>query len=396
MGVVNLLLAALALLIAVPMLVLIAELLAAWLPRGVAAHRTAPAGGAVTSVAVLMPAHNEAAGIAPVLDNLRAQLRKGDRLLVVADNCSDATAAVAREHGAEVIERTDTARRGKGYALDHGMQHLRGAPPAQVVIVDADCMLAPGALDALRAACAADQVAMQSLYLMRNGAGAGLKQRVSAFAWLVKNHVRPRGAQALGWPCPLMGTGMAFPWAQLAEARLASGNLVEDMQLGIDLAKAGQPPRFCEPALVTSAFPTETDAAQTQRTRWEHGHMATLLHEAPRLFGEGLKRAQWRLVGMALDLAIPPLSLLVALAVAVTVVSGAWALVGGWVWPALLMAATLAALTVLLLCAWSRWGREAITLRDFLQIPLYILSKIGIYRRFVTARQKDWVRTERK
>jgi len=392
----NLSLMVLTVALGIPMGVLIAELLAAWWPSR--RHEHGPSGSADASgnVALLIPAHNEAAGIGPVLDNLRSQMRTGDRLLVVADNCTDATAERARQHGAEVVERQDTVRRGKGYALDHGMQQLRANPPAQVVIVDADCMLAPDALAALRSACARGGAAMQSLYLMRNDDDVGLKQRVSAFAWLIKNHVRPRGARALGWPCPLMGTGMAFPWPQIAQAQLASGNLVEDMQLGIDLAKAGQPPAFCEAALVTSQFPAEAAAAQTQRTRWEHGHMATLLHEAPRLLGTGLARASWRLVGMALDLAVPPLSLLVALAGLVWLLAVASALAGGWIWPAAVMTGALLTTTLLLAAAWSRWGRQAISGRDFLQIPLYILSKMGIYRRFVTARQKDWVRTERK
>src|SRR5437762_2498433 len=75
----------------------------------------------------------------------------GDRVLVVADNCTDATAAVAREHGVDVVDRFDETRRGKGFALDFGLRALdeiSSAPPI-VVMLDADCMLAPGALDAL-------------------------------------------------------------------------------------------------------------------------------------------------------------------------------------------------------------------------------------------------------
>ena len=75
-------------------------------------------------VAVLVPAHNESSGLLPTLANIQSQLLPGDRLLVVADNCSDDTAALARAAGAEVVERNDPTRRGKGYALDWGVQHL--------------------------------------------------------------------------------------------------------------------------------------------------------------------------------------------------------------------------------------------------------------------------------
>src|SRR5271155_3397908 len=69
-------------------------------------------------IAVLVPAHNESRGLLGTLDDIRAQLHSDDRLLVVADNCTDDTAAVAKLAGAEVAERNDPAKIGKGYALD--------------------------------------------------------------------------------------------------------------------------------------------------------------------------------------------------------------------------------------------------------------------------------------
>ena len=98
-----------------------------------------------------MPAHNESAAIAATLEDIKAQLRAGDRLLVVADNCTDDTAAVARLSGAEVVERQDSERIGKGYALDWGLRHLDKDPPDVVVMIDADCRLAEGAIDRLTA-----------------------------------------------------------------------------------------------------------------------------------------------------------------------------------------------------------------------------------------------------
>src|SRR5215213_9956494 len=90
-------------------------------------------------LAVLVPAHNESAGLLPTLNDLKAQLRTGERLIVVADNCQDDTADLAAAAGAEVLERHDLTRHGKGYALDWGIQHLRGDPPDVLVIIDADC-----------------------------------------------------------------------------------------------------------------------------------------------------------------------------------------------------------------------------------------------------------------
>ncbi|HEY9238751.1 MAG TPA: glycosyltransferase family 2 protein, partial [Burkholderiaceae bacterium] len=232
---------------------------------------------------VLMPAHDEAAGIAVVIAAVLRQLGPGDRLLVVADNCSDATASIARAAGAEVCERTDPERRGKGYALDHGVRWLESAPPAVVIVLDADCMVAPHALERLARHCLTTQRPVQSLNLMHALPGAPLRLRIAEFAWRVKNRLRPRGCAVFGWPCQLMGTGMAFPWPVIRDASLATGDLVEDMQLGLDLAAAGSPPLFYEPAMITSAFPSDPQGARAQRTRWEHGHLSVIARAGPRL-----------------------------------------------------------------------------------------------------------------
>src|SRR5215831_6708425 len=99
--------------------------------RGTPPHRTA----------VLIPAHNEGAGILPTIRDVQAQLGPHDRILVVADNCTDDTAAIVQGAGVEVIVRADPARRGKGYALEFGVRHLSLNPPDVVVIMDADCRL---------------------------------------------------------------------------------------------------------------------------------------------------------------------------------------------------------------------------------------------------------------
>ncbi|MEO5883637.1 MAG: glycosyltransferase family 2 protein, partial [Caldimonas sp.] len=134
----------------VPAAVLLLQLLAAaW--RGESWTKAQALPERSGTFAVLMPAHDEAGGIEPVIRAVLAQLAPGDRLLVVADNCSDTTAEVASAAGAEVIERQDIARRGKGYALDHGVRWLERAPPAAVVILDADCIAAAQALPRLAA-----------------------------------------------------------------------------------------------------------------------------------------------------------------------------------------------------------------------------------------------------
>src|SRR5579859_809924 len=111
---VSYLLAVLACVVAIPTAVFCIEIIA-----GVALGRrqnTVVLGQADTSISctVLVPAHNESIGLQPTLADIRSQLHSGDRLLVVADNCTDDTAAVAQAAGAEVVERHDAAKIGKG------------------------------------------------------------------------------------------------------------------------------------------------------------------------------------------------------------------------------------------------------------------------------------------
>ena len=155
-------------------------------------------GAARPRTAVLVPAHDEAAGIAASLATIVPQLAPGDRLVVVADNCSDDTARVAAAAGAEAIRRDDPERRGKGYALDFGVRHLAADAPGVVVIVDADCVLHPGSLGRIATTCVASGRPVQALYLMRSPPGAPLSTRISEFAWAVRNLVRPLGALRLG------------------------------------------------------------------------------------------------------------------------------------------------------------------------------------------------------
>lgn len=382
---------ALALLVLYPVLVLLLQILLACLPTRPAPATLGPRG----PLAVLVPAHDEAAIIRATLASITAQLREGDRLLVVADNCVDDTAALARACGAEVVERNDALRRGKGYALDHGVRHLAVDPPQVVVIIDADCQAGEGAIERLARCCLASERPVQALYLMHAPPGAGLKVLVAEFAWRVKNLVRPRGWARLGLPCQLMGSGMAFLWQDLAKVELASGHLVEDLKLGLDFCRHGKPPLFCPEALVSSQFPSSDEGLNIQRTRWEHGHLGVVLADAPRLLVAALARGNGRLLAMSIDLMVPPLALLVLVQGAVFVLCWLALLVFGVVTPALLATAALVLLAAAVVLAWARFAREQIAFSVLLYAPFYAARKIPLYLGFLVRRQVEWVRSKR-
>ena len=380
-------------LLVVPCSVLLLQALMAWRKPG-EEYGSAAAPISWPRLAVLMPAHNEALGIAASIAAIRAQLSAKDRLLVIADNCTDDTSQIAKEAGATVIDRANLELRGKGYALDFGVRALEADPPEVVIVIDADCLVHPNTLAQLALGCIKTRRPNQALNLMRAPVGAGLKMRIAEFAWNLKNHTRPLGFSRLGFPCQLMGTGMGFPWDVIKGAQLASGHIVEDLKLGLELAAAGTPPRFCTQGLVTSWFPTSSEGMLAQRTRWEHGHLDIALKLGPRMLWRAVKQGRLGMAAMVIDMCIPPLAALVLL----VILTGLCALVtaaSGHPAALFLTALNTACLAGAVMVSWYRFGRSIVSLSDLLSVPWYIAAKVPLYIQALTKRQMEWVRTKR-
>ncbi len=347
---------------------------------------------AIPRLVVLIPAHNEEAGIEAVIEPL---IRRGYELLVVADNCTDRTAEVARKAGAGVVERRDADRRGKGFALDFGIEALAANPPDVVIVFDADCFLKVGDFETLAALCHQVQRPIQSFYSMERFVPANTRQQITAFAWTVKNYVRPSGLLRLGVPCQLMGTGMAFPWALISKSKLASGEIVEDMKLGIDFVNSGKGPIFFPAVEVQSSFPTNSTGLQTQRERWEIGHLRMISRHSVQMIVGGILRANSQQLIFGLDLFIPPLAFL-------AIFVSLFASLGMLIWfafglttPLILADIAFTFFTCACLIAWFRFGREDLTFATLLSVPAYILKKIPLYISGLVHRPKHWVRTKR-
>ncbi|BCI72738.1 glycosyl transferase 2 family protein [Sphingomonas sp. S17] len=351
--------------------------------------------GDAPAFTVLIPAHDEAGVIAPTLRSIAAQLRGGDHMLVIADNCTDDTAVIAAAHGADFTERRDPVRRGKGYALAHGLaQAARWANPV-TIIVDADCLLSPNALYQLAAKAAREGRPVQGDYRLETAPGGSLASRFSAFAVRVKNYVRLLGGLRLGVPCVLTGSGMAFPTALLSRVELGSGEIVEDLLLAVDLTLDGAAPLFCPEARITSPLPATREAAEAQRARWEGGYLSIMRRYVLRLACTALRRGDPRVLALALDLAIPPLSLLIAAQGAMLLIAALWALVSGHALPLVVGIIQLVLMIGAIGLAWHRYGRDLLSVTDLARLPLAVLAKLGFYRRILRAPQQGWVRTER-
>ncbi len=345
--------------------------------------------------AILIPAHNEESVIENTLEKIKAEVQVEDRILVVADNCSDQTAEIVRNSSVDVIERQSSEKRGKGYALDYGIQYLLShQAPETIVILDADCEFETGSLDTLVGHSQENDWICQAKYLMCSPDEALIETRVSEFTWFIKNAIRPAGLLKLGLGCHLQGSGMAFPAHIFKEVSIASGNIVEDLELGLVLTQKGYVSKFIPSALVYSFFPVSTQGTKTQRTRWEHGHLDSIINLLPKMLFDSMLAMKWKTFWLVLDAMIPPMIIFLLIIIGCTVVS----FVLYWLGFGLLFYfsfLTLCLVFINLISIWFFNGRDIIKPQDLVGIMTFLARKTSIYSSFVTARQKAWVRTDR-
>jgi exopolysaccharide biosynthesis WecB/TagA/CpsF family protein len=378
----------------VPLSVVSIECVAALFARRSARQGSSPCSR--PTIGVLIPACDEASVIARTLVSVRSNLGENDRIVVIADNCRDETAVVARSYGVEVWERREPLHRGKGYAIEYGLRSIASNPPDVVIMLDADCVIERGDLEQLAQTAADTGRPVQAVYLMNPPHRATGRDILSAFAFCVRNLVRPLGLHALGLPCLLTGSGMAFPWSVLRSVGMRGESIVEDMQLAVDMIRAGHPPILCPHVVVRSGLPSQSSTATKQRTRWEHGHLRTMFTAVPKLLATAMSRRKFGAAALAVDLSVPPLSLLVILIVIVALAAIGVGLVGGsWTALMLLLLGTLVAATTLA-GAWLRFARHEIGARDLLAAPAYLLWKLPIYLRYLGGPQTGWTKTSRE
>lgn len=372
-------LAALALLLTLP-----GSLYLAWLTAGALRWRPRPPASSLRgTLTLLVPAHDEAAGIARTLGRLldAARADRDTRIVVVADNCSDATARIARELGATVLERFDATRRGKGYALDFAFGQLSDAD--WIVVIDADSEPAAGFLPAQRRAIGQGADALQCRYTVRDPARSQRTrlQQVALYAW---NITRPRGRAGWGCSAGILGNGFALSRATRERVPYTAASVVEDCEYHIRLLEAGLKVSWVDDAEVLGEMPATASAAKGQRARWEGGRLALLRDLGPTLL-RGAARRPATLEALA-DLCLLPLAFHVALLL----------LALGSPWPTL-AAAGIAVVAIHLLVA-LRIGRA--TRGEWLALagaPLYLIWKLSVFARILRAARRGaaWERTQR-
>lgn len=362
--------------------------------------KPAPDAGSMLRFRIVVPAHNEEHGLGRTLWSLRRLEYPLTRyeVVVVADNCTDRTAEVARRYGATVLERHDPARRGKGYALQYAFELLRLAPVHAwdaIVVIDADTVVTPNLLQAFANRLATGAEAVQAAYLPAASAGGRLAI-ITEVAFTAFHVVRSTARERLGLSVGLRGNGMAFSRSLVAAVPHEAFSRTEDLEFGVRLGLKKVRVAFASEATVFGDMPEREAVASTQRRRWIGGRVEMARRHLPGLVNAAVRRRSAMLADLAMDLLVPPVSLLLLLVAvgttAAAVTAGATGAVGT---AALVWLAAAGALALHVLDA----ARRARRLRDLLKAPAalaaYALDKSLIVIRSFRPTDSEWIRTAR-
>ncbi len=346
---------------------------------------------------IIIPAHNEEAGIAAAVRSVLSIDWPADcfRVVVVADNCTDATADVAARAGAQVLVRQNTELRGKGHALAYAFHDSRQRGWANAVaIIDADSQVSANLIEAMASRMERGEKAVQVHYGVSN-IHASWRTRLMAIAMAAFHSVRSRGRERLGLSCGIRGNGWALTHALLEQVPYTSFSLAEDLEFGVELGMRDVRVAYADEAHCNGEMVSGEKDARSQRRRWEQGRAAILRSRTLPLLKRALTARSLVCLDLAMDLLVLPLSYVALNAVALT--AAAWLLAPAgvstspWFWLGLLCCA---ALVLYILRGWQLSNTGLRGLLDLLRAPFFLVWKLAVM--FRGRRTTEWVRTNRE
>lgn len=345
--------------------------------------------GLLPRTAIVIPTHNEEGSIATTVASTLAEI-DGDpqvEVVVIADNCTDATAQHAATAGARVLVRHDASRRGKGHALNFAFRRLLAEPFEAFVVIDADTRMDFGSLRAIRSRIAAGADAVQCRYVVAN-AEASVRTRLMNVALLAFNVMRPRGRDRFGLSSGILGNGFALTRETLMAVPYEAGSVVEDLEYHLRLVRAGKKVEFSDEAAVRGEMPEGGGGSKTQRARWDGGRFRMIAEWTMPLAREVLS-GRLRLLEPLLELTLLPLAfhlciLLLALATPNPVIR-------------VLALAQIALVGIHVVVSALRCGGGPRSLLVLAAAPFYVLWKVALLANMFRAAKRDapWVRTAR-
>ncbi len=226
---------------------------------------------------IAIPAHDEAAGIVTTVRSCLALDYPASlyEVVVIADNCSDQTASLAKEAGARVVERFEPTKKSKGHAMAYLIDKLSQQGELDtldaLVVVDADSTADPLLLERFAQSLERGDDWIQCYDTVGN-AGQSWRTRLMAYGFSLINGVMLRGQSALGLSAGFRGNGMCLSTRGLRRVPWTSYGLTEDLEYSWSLRIAGGRIAYVDDVAVYATMLSQGGKpAVAQRSRWEHG-----------------------------------------------------------------------------------------------------------------------------
>jgi cellulose synthase/poly-beta-1,6-N-acetylglucosamine synthase-like glycosyltransferase len=253
--------------------------------------------------ALVIAAHNEELVIGHVIDSLTNQNYPKELfdIFVVADNCTDRTAAIARRHGAIVYKRFDTENRGKGHALEwiFGYIYEMNDKYDVISVFDADNLVSSNYLYEMNRQLCKGYKVVQGYIDSKNPYDSWITSSYSIAFWL-SNRIFQLPRYYLGLSCGLCGTGFCVDISVLKEIGWGATCLTEDLEFTMKLALNGMKVAWAHDAIVYDEKPLTLKQSWRQRKRWMQGHADC----AARFLGPLFKKAFQKCDLTAFDCAV--------------------------------------------------------------------------------------------
>lgn len=350
--------------------------------------------------AILVPAHNEEKIISKTIYSLSALIypKKLYDVFVIADNCDDNTADIARSLGVNVLERSHKTRKGKGYALRWAFNRLLNTDEDYdaLLVVDADSLISGNYLEVMNYYLEKGSDVIQSNDQVLPEPG-NWSVEATQIGFLLYNYVKPLGRKVLNFNMGLRGNGMCFRAEVLKKIPWKAWSLTEDVEYGMILILNGIKIDFAPEASVLAQMPIKASNAESQRARWEMGRYQIIKSYAPKFLMGTLKKRSAAYFDVFLDLITPPfVNVMLAISMIFTTTVIFWALgilpiLHPIIW-ALLVAVGISYLFVGLYVA----GANKELYKSLVRIPAYIIWKVKLYgKTFKKGKEVHWVKTKR-
>ena len=274
--------------------------------------------------AVIVAAHNEHNVVGQLIKNLH-DLNYPKELYdiyVIADNCSDDTAAISRAAGAIVCERFDSEKKSKGYALEWMFEKLfamerDGKIYDAVAIFDADNLVHPQFLLEMNNRLLKGDRIIQGFLDAKNPYDTWVAGTFAIAFWVI-DHVSHLAKTNIGLSAVLGGTGMCITLDVLKKYGWRATCLTEDMEFTMKSLAEGIKTTWAHDAIVYDEKPLTFKQSWTQRKRWAQGQFDVAHRFIPKMLVEGWRRKDIRIWDGCIYLLQPHFLMLSAFFIAVS------------------------------------------------------------------------------